>query len=72
MERRTFDWHSEKLSLETRITKSYKNTQNVRRFFKLHIGDHFRFDVPFMAWMKSSEGKTLKAAIHEWRRRHPA
>ena len=24
---KSFDWHSEKLSLQTRITNSYKNTQ---------------------------------------------
>jgi hypothetical protein len=66
-----FDWHSANLSLETRITKSYKNTQNVRRFFKRHLGDHFHFDRPFMQWMKASEGKTLKTALEEWKRHHP-
>ncbi|MDQ3019653.1 MAG: DUF6434 domain-containing protein [Bacteroidota bacterium] len=30
----TFDWHSEKLTTSTEITSSYKNTQDVRRFFK--------------------------------------
>jgi hypothetical protein len=63
-----FDWHSEKLSLDTIITDSYKNSQNVRRFFKLHCGEKFHFSIPFMAFMKSNVGKTLDAAVNEWYR----
>lgn len=66
----TFDWHSEKLTLETVITNSYKNTQNVRRFFKQHIGEHFAFNRPFMFYMKASVGKTLAHAIEEWKTNH--
>jgi len=62
----TFNWHSEHLTLHTIITDSYKNSQNVRRFFKQHIGEHFKFNVRFMGWMKSNIGKTLKEAIEEW------
>ncbi len=63
-----FDWHSAKLTLTTRITSSYKNTQNVRRFFKAHIGEHFHFTRPFMQWLTQNEGATLRSAIEEWKR----
>ena len=33
-----FDWGKEKLSLDTIITDSYRNTENVRDFFKQNIG----------------------------------
>lgn len=61
-----FDWSKEKLSPETIITDSYKNTQNVRMFFLEHIGKKFRFNVQFMAWFKSAQGKTLGDAIVKW------
>jgi hypothetical protein len=64
----TFDWHSTLLTLNTIITNSYKNSQNVRRFFKEHCGDHFHFNIAFMAWMKNNVGKTLKDAVKEWKR----
>ncbi len=57
--RSKFDWHSEALTSETIITDSYKNTQNVRRFFKQAVGRQFKFNIAFMEWMKSNEGKTL-------------
>jgi Domain of unknown function (DUF6434) len=41
-----FDWHSEKITPETPITASYRNTQNVRRFFKIECRSHFKFDHP--------------------------
>ena len=46
---KSFDWHSEPISLSTHITSTYKNTQNVRRFFKPACGAHFKFDRPFIA-----------------------
>lgn len=54
-----FDWHSETLSKDTVITDSYRNTQNVRRFFRAAIGDGFKFNIAFMDWMKANAGKTL-------------
>lgn len=57
-----FDWHSEVLSMQTKITDSYKNTQNVRRFFKAALGDGFKFDIAFMEWMKTNTGKSLEDA----------
>ncbi len=63
-----FNWKNEKLSLETIITDNYKNTQNVRAFFKNQIGKKFKFNVEFMDWMKTNSGKTLEDAIREWKR----
>ncbi len=62
-----FDWNNEELNLSIVITDSYKNTENVRNFFKKSIGKHFRFNVEFMNWMKSNVGKTLEDAAVEWR-----
>jgi|GEM_PF-2256232 len=54
-----FDWHSEKITRATPITASYRSTQNVRRFFKAECGSHFKFDRPFMAWLKNGKPKTM-------------
>ena len=58
-----FDWHSEALKDNTIITTSYKNTQNVRRFFQSHFGVNFKMNREFMAWLKTNVGKTLGDAI---------
>jgi len=63
------NWHSHPLTAKTRIDSSYKNTQNVRRFFKKKCGDHFKFDRAFMAWMKESVGVELGEAVKEWNQR---
>jgi hypothetical protein len=63
------DWHKQNLSLETVITDSYKNTQNVRRFFKEHLGDDFHFSREFMYFMKNSVGKTFADVIKSWNAR---
>lgn len=61
-----FDWKSEKLTVETIITDNYQNTENVRGFFKIHIGEKFKFNVKFMNWIKSAQGRTLGDAIEQW------
>jgi Domain of unknown function (DUF6434) len=66
---RPFDWHYSTLSSHTIIEPDYRNTQNVRRFFKAEIGEAFKFDRPFMSWMQDNAGKTLGDAVDEWRRR---
>jgi Domain of unknown function (DUF6434) len=66
---RQFDWHSHSITRQTPITQSYRNTQNVRRYFTAQCGSEFRFDRPFMAWMKSATGKTMGDAADEWLRR---
>lgn len=53
--RSTFDWHAEPLSPSTIITDSYKNTQNVRRFFKEILGEDFKFNIAFMEWMTANQ-----------------
>ncbi len=63
------DWHSADLTAETVITDSYKNTQNVRRFFRAHAGSDFRFDISFMNWMRTNKGSTLGDAVAEYKRR---
>jgi len=62
----TFDWNIERLGVETLITDNYKNTQNVRAFFQNKIGNHFKFNVAFINWMKANQGKTLGDAIDKW------
>ncbi|ABD53605.1 DUF6434 domain-containing protein [Jannaschia sp. CCS1] len=62
-----FDWHSAKLTPDTILTDSYKNTQNVRRFFKAQLGPRFAFSIPLMAWLKENSGKTLSDACAVWR-----
>ena len=62
-----FDWHKEPLNFDTVITDSYKNSQNVRRFFKEHADPNFKFNIEFMNWMKSNAGKTLADAVIEYK-----
>ena len=57
-----FNWHVDVLTPETIITDSYKNTQNVRRFFKSQLGDGFKFNIQFMEWMRENTGATLTDA----------
>ncbi len=61
------DWHSAPLSDDTVIDAKYRNTQNVRRYFKSRLGDDFKMNRRFMAWMKDNSGKTLKTACGVWR-----
>lgn len=68
--KQSFDWHSEKLTPQTVITERYKNTQNVRRFFKQQIGEHFSFNRKFMAFIKNNVGITLSQATDEWKANH--
>ncbi len=64
----SFDWHSAALTPETVITDSYKNSQNVRRFFKAQVGDQFKFTIGFMDWIRLNHGATLADAVAEYRR----
>jgi len=61
-----FDWNKSVLTLDTKITDNYKNTENVRSFFQQNIGIKFKFNVSFMNWMKTNIGKTLNDAITKW------
>ena len=61
-----FDWNTELLTPQTVITDNYKNTQNVRQFFEGQIGKSFKFNVPFMNWLKSNIGQSLQEAVQAW------
>lgn len=62
-----FDWQSAPLTRDTVLTDSYKNTQNVRRFFAAELGDGFKFNIAFMDWLKVNAGRTLAEAIDAYR-----
>lgn len=59
---------TEILSLESTISKEYRNDEKHREFFISVIGEHFKFNVPFMDWMKENHGKTYSEAVCEWKR----
>jgi Domain of unknown function (DUF6434) len=66
---KSFDWHSDPISHGTPVTASYRNTQNVGRFFRSQCGPRFKLDRSFMAWLKDGTTKTMGDAVEEWRRR---
>jgi Domain of unknown function (DUF6434) len=68
----SFDWHGAKITRATPIDASYRNTQNVRRFFRTECGQHFRFDRSFMAWLQEGAKRTMGDAADEWLRREAA
>lgn len=61
-----FDWHSAALTDDTVLTDSYRNSQNVRRYFKSRLGASFAFNTEFMAWLKANAGRTLADACTEY------
>lgn len=63
------DWHRGPITRETVVTASYRNTQCVRRFLKSQCGEQFKFDVPFMQWIKDGTMKTMGDVADEWLRR---
>ena len=65
----TFDWHSDPITRDTPVTASYRNTQNVRRFLTTQCGAHFKFNRPFMQWIKDGSPKTMGDVVDEWVRR---
>ncbi len=69
---KNFDWHADPISRATPVTTTYRNTQNLRRFFRLECGDQFKFDRPFMAWLVDGSPKTMGEAADEWMRRKQA
>ena len=64
-----FDWHGGAITRATPVTPSYRSTQNVRRFLHAECGAGFKFDRPFMQWIKDGTPKTMGAVADEWRRR---
>jgi hypothetical protein len=65
-----FDWHGGMITRATPVTPSYRNTQNVRRFLRAACGANFKFDRPFMQWIKDGTAKTMGDVADEWLRRH--
>lgn len=66
----SFDWHSDPITADTPVTMGYRNTQNVRRFLLAACGEEFRFDRPFMAWIRDGSPKTMGDVAREWLRRN--
>ncbi len=66
-----FDWHSDPITRDTLITANYRNTQNVRRFLKKECGASFRFNRPFMQWIRNGTPKTMGDVAEELQRRNP-
>ncbi|WP_448111230.1 DUF6434 domain-containing protein [Pseudomonas lini] len=66
----SFNWHSAQLTRNTTVCKSYRNTQNVRRFMVEHCGVDFKFDRDFMAWIRNDVPKTLGEVVDEWLHQH--
>ncbi|RKF45013.1 DUF6434 domain-containing protein [Paraburkholderia fungorum] len=64
-----FDWHSGPITRATLVDKTYRNTQNVRRFLILECGAEFRFDRDFMTWIRNGTPKTMGDVADEWLRR---
>ena len=67
-----FDWHCDPIARETPVDRTYRNTQNARRFLKSRCGEGFRFDRPFMAWIKDGRPETMGDVADEWLRRRAA
>ncbi|MHA6493950.1 DUF6434 domain-containing protein [Pseudomonas borbori] len=65
-----FNWHSDPITTETRVTDTYLNTQNVRRFLTEACGPDFKFDRALMAWIKDGRPKTMGEVAAEWLQRH--
>ncbi|MEF3048750.1 DUF6434 domain-containing protein [Pseudotabrizicola sp. L79] len=64
-----FDWHADKISRETPVTEDYRSTQNVRRFLISQCGADFKFDRPFMAWIRDGAPKTMGDVADAWTNR---
>jgi hypothetical protein len=64
------NWHAHPLTRTTPVTASYRNTQNVRRFLRTQCGPRFRFDRPFMQWIKDGTPKTMGDVADEWLHRN--
>lgn len=64
-----FDWHSNQITTTMPVTKTYRSTQNVRRFLRGVCGPDFKFDRAFMAWIRNGTPKTMGEVASEWLRR---
>jgi hypothetical protein len=69
MNTKQFDWHCDPIAWTTPVIATYRSTQNVRRFLRSQCGPKFRFDRPFMQWIKDGTAKTMGDVADEWLRR---
>lgn len=67
-----FDWAKERLTHDTVITDSYKNSQNVRGFFESEVGSSFSFSIDLMNFMKDNQGAKLADAVDYYKEREKA
>ncbi len=67
--KKEFDWHGDRITTNTAVTKTYRHTQNVRRFLTETCGSYFKFDRQFMAWIQDGKSKTMGDVAQEWMRR---
>lgn len=65
-----FNWHTDTITRSTPVTAGYRNTQNVRRFLKSQCGAGFKFDRPFMQWIKDGTDRTMGDVADEWNKRN--
>jgi hypothetical protein len=56
-----FHWHGGAITRATPVTPRYRSTQNVRRFLHAECGAGFKFDRPFMQWIKDATPKKMGA-----------
>ena len=61
-----FNWAKGELTPKTLITDNISFGQNLRKFMKAQIGEHFSFNTDFMAWAKEHPGRTLEEAVQKW------
>jgi len=64
-----FDWHGGQISRATMVDQGYRSTQNVRRFLLSECGEEFKFDRPFMLWIRNDQIKNMGDVADEWTRR---
>jgi len=56
------------LSISSVIEENVVCSEKHRAFFKEFIGPEFRFNVPFVEWLRSNAGRTYAEAIEEYHR----
>ncbi|ATB63682.1 DUF6434 domain-containing protein [Pseudomonas mosselii] len=62
----SFDWHAGPITRATPLDRHYRNTQKVRQFLVGELGEAFKFDRAFMAWIKSGAPATMGEVADEW------
>jgi len=66
----SFDWHAGPITRNTLLDNKYRNTQTVRQFLVTECGNDFKFDRPFMAWIKSGVPSTMGDVADKWLSMH--